>query len=429
MKIFYKFTSIISILLLLSAAKQTQAQVLIGDIAFTGYNSVGAITDEFSFIILKTGGLPASTVINFTNCGWGGNLAAACNSNNLFPPNLPAFTESDISWTSPASLLTYGTQVRITGLTATAGTVTGTFLDQSGLGDQIFAFTGARTAPTFIAGIQMNVDLSANGNTWDNIPATPTSATASNRPACLTDGTYSVWLGITETDNAVFKCGISISPTKAIALGRINNAANWDKQDGTAFVLPQACIVVVPVILVNFQAKNNFSNIFVEWKVTSQQNLEKYELERSFDGSNFEKIATVLAKISSGDLKYNYTDLESLKNSATIIYYRLKSIDQDGKFSFSDIVTVRNKKDIAILVDNFANPINDKINFNLTVKTAGLVTIQLTDVNGKIAISKQMQISSGISSISLPEAGSLSKGIYFLRVTTTAASMVTKLIK
>ncbi len=424
MKIFYKLSFTFFLFMLLVAGKHTQAQVLIGDIAFTGYNSNGG-TDDFSFMILKTGGLPANSVINFTDCGWLGNLAAACNSSNLLATNA-ANTETDIAWTSPGSVLAYGTQVRINGLTASTGTVTGLALSLSGIGDQILAFTGARTAPNFIAGIQMNLDLGATANAWDNIAAS--NANASNRPACLTNGTYSVWLGPTETDNAVFKCGISISPIRATALSQINNPANWDQQDATAYVIPRAC-VVVPVTLVNFQAKNNLTNIVIEWLVTGEQNLEKYELERSFDGSNFKLLTTVLAQIGSGDKTYRYTDVESLKNSAAIIYYRLKSIDIDGKFSYSTIVTVSNKKDVAILVDNFANPINDKLNFNLIVKNAGMVTIQLSDVNGKTAFSKNMQISSGTSSISLPETATLSKGIYFLRITTTTGSLVTKLIK
>lgn len=421
MKILYKLS--FTFLLLLSVTKHTQAQVLIGDIAFTGYNAVGPATDEFTFIILKSGGLPSSSVINFTDCGWIGNLAAACNSNNLSATN--GSSETDITWTSPASALAYGTQVKISGLTASVGTVSGILLSLSGTGDQILAFTGARTAPVFIAGIQMNIDGGASGSNWDNISGALNNS--SNRPACLTDGTYSVWLGPTETDNAAFKCTAPIPASQAAALASINNAANWDKQDGTAYVIPRVC--VLPVTLVNFQAKNNLTNIGIEWLVTGQQNLEKYELEHSFDGSNFNQLTTVLAQIGSGDKTYSYADFESLKNSASIIYYRLKPIDRDGKFSYSKIVTVSNKKDVSILVDNFANPINDKLNFNLTVKNAGMVTMQLTDVNGKTVCSKNLQISSGTSRISLPVTATLSKGIYFLRLTTATGSLVTKLVK
>ncbi|MFC4263410.1 T9SS type A sorting domain-containing protein [Ferruginibacter yonginensis] len=423
MKLFYKLS--ITFVFFFFVNKHIQAQVLIGDIAFTGYNSSPAAgSDDFTFIILKPGGLPASSVINFTDCGWGGNLAAACNSNNLFATN--GTTETDIAWTSPGSVLAYGTQVRISGLTASTGTVTGTTLSLSGIGDQILAFTGARTAPTFIAGIQMNIDAGATGNTWDNIAVS--STTASNRPACLTDGVYSVWLGPTETDNAAFKCGITISSVQATALAQINNPANWDQQDATAYVIPRGCLVV-PVTLLNFQAINNLTNVGIRWKVTGQQNLEKYELEHSFDGSNFRWLTTVMPQIGSGDKTYNYTDFESLKSNAKQIYYRLKSIDFDGKFSYSNIATISNKKGVSIIVDNFVNPINDKLNFNLTVKNAGMLTMQLTDVNGKIVYTNYQKVTAGTSSISIPVNAALSKGVYFLRITTETESIVKKLVK
>ena len=115
--------------------------------------------------------------------------------------------------------------------------------------------------------------------------------------------------------------------------------------------------------------------------------------------------------------------------ASKLIYYRLKSIDVDGTFSYSYVITVRNFGDKSILVDNFVNPINDQLNFNLTVKTKGIVFIQLTDVHGKMIINKQLQVNSGRSNISLPEAVTLAKGIYFLRVTTTTGSIVTKLTK
>ncbi len=214
-----------------------QASILaqsIGDIAFTGYNSSPAAgSDNFSFIILKTGGLPANTIIKFTDCGWIGNSAAACNTNNLIGSN--GTTETDIEWTSPNSGLAYGTQVVITALSATQGTVSGTTISLSGIGDQLFAFTGVRTAPNFISGIQMNSDVDASANLWDNI--TVSSTTSSNRPSCLTNGTYSVWLS-PEFDNATLNC-FSISTNQATALAQINDPTNWSKANVTPFTLSQ----------------------------------------------------------------------------------------------------------------------------------------------------------------------------------------------
>jgi Secretion system C-terminal sorting domain len=424
MKIFYKLTFCLT-MLLFAAGQQAQSQVLIGDIAFTGMNTTPAAgSDDFTFIILKPGGLPASSVINFTDCGW--NNGIACGSAGF---TATSGTESDITWTSPASVLAYGTQVRIVGLTASAGTVTGTALSLPGTGDQIFAFTGARTSPTLIAGIHLNVEVSTGAANWDNL-ATLTS-TQSNRPPCLTNGTYAIYFprgANVEFDNAAHKCNISISTNQATALSQVYNEANWDNQDAVSYTLPRAC--VLPVNIITFQAKNNLTNVDVQWQVNSQLNVSHYEVERSFDNKTFDKIGTIFAKPGAGNINYSYSDFESLENSAAIIYYRLKSVDLDAKFSYSVIVSIRNKKGASLVVDNLTNPVKNNLSFTLASKNAGTVQIQLSDINGKVYATRNLQVTAGSNTtINMPEAMALAQGMYLLKISNAGETTVTKFIK
>jgi hypothetical protein len=318
------------------------AQLAIGDIAFTGYNSSPAAgSDDFTFIILRTGGLPANSVINFTDCGWNGS-ATTCPVNNITAGlfSINGTTETDITWTSPNSVLAYGTQVKITALTASQGTVTGTTLSLSSLGDQILAFTGARTAPTFIAGIQMNFDTGASGSLWDNLGSGVTSVTASNRPPCLTNGTYSVWFS-TENDNAVFNfnCSISLSTNSATALTQVNNSANWSKADGTAYTLPNSC--PLPVELLNFQAQNTEGGTLLTWQTASEKDNKGFHIQHSNDGKVFENLGFVKGfGTTLQSQNYSFIDDKPLK---PIAYYRLKQEDYDGKIDYSNIIAVQYK--------------------------------------------------------------------------------------
>ncbi len=425
MKIFYKLTFCLT-MLLFAAGQQAQSQVLIGDIAFTGVNtSPVAGSDDFTFIILKPGGLPASSVINFTDCGW--NNGVACGSAGFNATS--GTSETDISWTSPASLLAYGTQVRIIGLTASAGSVSGTALNLSATGDQIFAFTGARTTPTLIAGIHLNAETTTGAANWDNVATT--LSTQSNRPACLTNGTYALYFprgANIEFDNAAHKCNLLISTNQATALSQVNGEANWDNQDATAYTLPRAC--PLPAQLISFGAKNNFTSVDVQWQVTNQQNLSHYEVERSFDNKTFDKIGTIFAKPGAGNINYSYSDFESLKNNAAIIYYRLKSVDLDAKFSYSVIVSIRNKKGAGLVVDNLTNPVKNNLSFTLASKNAGTVQIQLADINGKIYATRSVQVTAGSNTtINMPETVALAQGIYLLKISNAGETSVTKFIK
>src|SRR5215213_6726385 len=174
-------------------AANAQTTLALGDIAFTGYNSTSS--DNFSFVILRTGGIAAGTVIKFTDRGWYGVPTNTCGANGW-----ATTVEEEVVWTA-AVAIPYGRQVSIQGLTATypygaAGTVTGTALNLSTVGDQIFAYQGTQTGVyTMIAGIHMNVEPGVTSATnWDNITAVSPSGTQSNKPACIVNGTHGLYI-------------------------------------------------------------------------------------------------------------------------------------------------------------------------------------------------------------------------------------------
>ncbi len=207
---------------------KSKAQLALGDIAFTGYNSTSSIAadDDFSFVVLKIGGLPANSVITFTDCAWVGPSTNACNGNFLAAVNSPS--ETDIIWTSPNTVLNYGTQVYIKAASASSGTVSGAGLSLSSSGDQIFAFTGNRTAPNFIAAIHMNcVNGFSSAANWDNI--TINSGSSSSRPQCLTNNLYAIWVssGSDEYDGGYLSLSNCLSGDRTNDLKLVNDYFYW----------------------------------------------------------------------------------------------------------------------------------------------------------------------------------------------------------
>lgn len=242
-------------------ALSARSQLVAGDIAFTGYNAettpaTGGPYDSFSFVILRTGGLPAGTVINFTDCGW--INTSACGTDQFFAEN--GISESTITWTSPGSVLAYGTQVTISGPNASSGTVTnagttnpsGTGLTLTIAGDQIIAFQGSRAANTIIAGIHANVVAGTTTDAgWDN-PAGSTST--SFIPPCLTNGVNAVIVysgasiaSAVETDNCRLSC-LTITGNRTTDLAYCNNRANWSFDDNVEFSLPAPSCCTSPTV-------------------------------------------------------------------------------------------------------------------------------------------------------------------------------------
>jgi hypothetical protein len=89
--------------------------------------------------------------------------------------------------------------------------------------------------------------------------------------------------------------------------------------------------ISLPVKLLSFTATKKGNKSFLEWKTDQEVNFNYYDLERSGDGSNFSKIATIYP---NGFNKYQFTDLNTLSGAN---FYRLKMVDLSGAYTYSTI--------------------------------------------------------------------------------------------
>ncbi len=97
---------------------------------------------------------------------------------------------------------------------------------------------------------------------------------------------------------------------------------------------------VLPVKLISFGASQVNNTIHITWASSEEMNAHHFEIEKSLDGNLFESIGTVPASgNSSSILKYSYSD--PMIGSNNILYYRLRMVDLDGKYTYSSVSVVR----------------------------------------------------------------------------------------
>ncbi len=133
--------------------------------------------------------------------------------------------------------------------------------------------------------------------------------------------------------------------------------------------------IILPLKLLGFYAEKCNKNTCLTWKTTDEINTQKFEVYKSTDGINFKLLNTVDA-IGNGNNSYNIIDRE-IQN--TILYYRLKMIDVDGRFTFSNTIKMRFEKDKNIEV--FPNPSNNYFSLR---GINGAKEIAVIDVTGKV---------------------------------------------
>lgn len=139
------------------------------------------------------------------------------------------------------------------------------------------------------------------------------------------------------------------------------------------------------------KVQNNQTQI--TWSVATQSNNEKYIVNHSTDGSNFSSIGEIAGDGTNNETKhYEYIHTSP---SIGVNYYRIKQVDYDGKYSYSDIASVRYDGNGETKI--FPNPTSSEV----TIATLEPASIQIFDVYGRV-LSKQ-EIQEGQNTINLAE--------------------------
>ncbi|MBU3715235.1 MAG: T9SS type A sorting domain-containing protein [Ferruginibacter sp.] len=155
-------------------------------------------------------------------------------------------------------------------------------------------------------------------------------------------------------------------------------------------------------------------------------NLSHYEVERSVDGVNFSTRGEVKVKLAADQNVYDYIDDISMVTSPEI-YYRLKAIDRNGRFKFSNIVSV--KPSVITDIQCYPNPFVSEINININSKTNDRAKLSLFTAEGKLVAQQQHKLSLGINKIVLKNLIKLDAQNYILTIETPSGKESIKLLK
>ncbi len=171
--------------------------------------------------------------------------------------------------------------------------------------------------------------------------------------------------------------------------------------------------------------------VAVTWITSEEFNNNRFEIQRSFDLNSFKTIAIVLDGFAAGTQKsYAYNDKAAELQNRNVIYYRLKQVDNDGKYTFSEILTVKFKTETTTLMKVYPNPFAENINVRYNASKKGLAEISIIDANGKIVLVQQTIINIGFTNISINNLSRLNAGFYIARLSVNGiVSATEKIIK
>lgn len=201
-----------------------------------------------------------------------------------------------------------------------------------------------------------------------------------------------------------------------------NNEYGW----GIIDALDAINSTVVPVELVSFKAEYLNGKVELQWITASETNNYGFEVERRDYFGGYQAIGFVSGNGSSTNrITYNFIDGDM---GASAYVYRLKQIDLDGSYVYSNEVEVlvTGLNDFK-LFQNYPNPFNPVTNLRFIVPEEGNVKIALYDVLGnEVKILLNENIRPGSYNISVDGSG-LSSGTYFVKMQTKIGQQIVKM--
>jgi hypothetical protein len=168
----------------------------------------------------------------------------------------------------------------------------------------------------------------------------------------------------------------------------------------------------LPVELSHFDAVKYDDRINVNWVTESEFNNDYFAIERSTDAKNFKEIYTLKADGNSNSTKsYSYSDydISSLTNT---VYYRLKQVDVDGTYVYSNVVSVEVLNNNTSIGRVYKNQSDIVIEVNSKSENKSF-ELKLIDISGAVVYNNTINISKGISKTQIP-ISTLSRGIYII---------------
>lgn len=154
----------------------------------------------------------------------------------------------------------------------------------------------------------------------------------------------------------------------------------------------------------------NGNDVSLNWKTLTETNTKSFEIERSTDGINYVKVGEKTAAGNSvSEISYSSVDPNM---NVPVYYYRLRMVDFDGRFAYSNVAIVR--KSMIKGIKTFPNPATDHVNIEFS-NAKGSYNVALVNQLGQQVYSKKVDINNTVQYVRI-ERGTIPAGMYHVSI-------------
>ena len=229
-------------------------------------------------------------------------------------------------------------------------------------------------------------------------------------------GTLSVDIGVEESDETIEGMSLQLQNDDLAGGDQLFSGNSYEDFVWTTGLQSPGLLngnQILPVVWHHFNAVSNENSAVLTWQTLSEKNNEGFEVLKSFEGDQFEKIGYVPGHGNSNEpLTYHFTDNEFFKSC----YYKLKQIDFDGRFDFSHVITLKRPRSVAKVFHIGPNPVKQKLHITVSAGVqTGSVEVQLLSIQGKKILESRGDLVKLMNEIN-HRLRYLQKGFYLLKL-------------
>jgi hypothetical protein len=185
------------------------------------------------------------------------------------------------------------------------------------------------------------------------------------------------------------------------------------------------CMTVLPATILSFTGKVQGGLGNLQWTTADETNNLTYAVMRSNDGVHFTQLITLPAVGGNGGgAAYTFSDPNPVGPQT---YYRIDLVVSSARRN-SGLVLLSNSN-LSFELRNVQNPFSDHINVELTSPTAGIATLNLMDMYGRLLHRVRQPLVQGLNSFTVYDLGGLPAGTYALQIQSNDQMVSQKLVK
>ncbi|MCC7031021.1 MAG: lamin tail domain-containing protein [Chitinophagaceae bacterium] len=192
----------------------------------------------------------------------------------------------------------------------------------------------------------------------------------------------------------------------------VRNAASPNCYNYATFINP--CSAPLPATMLHFSGKlTRNQTAELKWETTAEKNVSHFEIERSNQNANFVQIGRSAAKGNSAVQQfYTFNDASPYIG---MNYYRLKTVDEDGLYTYSNVISLLVQDAKTGIVSVYPNPASNQLQVDINTSAAVNTTLSIVDMLGNTLADMPLKLQKGLNEIPV-SVQQFAKGNYFFKI-------------